>query len=728
MKKRLLAFTLVGALTLSTFAPALAAEAPRFSDVDESAWYAQVVSDVARQGVMVGDGKGSFAPSGLVTRAALVQTLYNLAGRPEARGDGFADAAGTWYAPAAAWAEETGLVDGDTSFDGARVITRAEMAVLLAGYAKLVHLPAFADHGKAERAPDYASVPDDTTDAVAWCVNAGLMNGDGAGYLNPASSATRAELAKMLQAVLGLDVVPMEDYLAANSAGFFLTGKTSYAIQGKMVSGETQVHNFLEDVDYTVADDGQSVVLKGVVGEEWVTKLSKVLTTYTKEDGSALTAEDFTEHKDTYISLKTKASPDTNFALYIPAGVAVEVETAWGDVLYANRSGVPHGAGDYLVCANKDGKPDLSDVWVVNGAVFGSNYDTSRGPQMGTVTEIEKYGHAVLSISIEDFTKAGFTLGDTVNVTFDNGYTLTGIPYFDGYYVEKGAPMLRAYPGHTSIAVCINYGKLNVVADVAKGSVAAVTLAAKGGELAAQELNSLVYTNVRGDYASDEIFANFRTVTVGDIAEGILYRSASPINNENNRAAYSDKLIAAAEVATVLNLADTDADLQRYLAAEDFDSPYYKSLYEAGSVIALGMSVDYSSVDFANKLVSGLALLSEKKGPYLVHCTEGKDRAGFTSALLECLMGAGKDAILSDYMVSFANYYGVTKESDPTKYDIIVNNNIMDMLRVIAGVEKGTDLSGVDLQKGAERFLTGHGMTEQQVANLKANLSTAPGK
>lgn len=343
---------------------------------------------------------------------------------------------------------------------------------------------------------------------------------------------------------------------------------------------------------------------------------------------------------------------------------------------------------------------------------------------VGTITEIEKYGHVVLDITIADFQKIGFELGDTVNVVFDNGYEMKGIPFFNGYYVDKGAPMLRAYPGHTNIAVCINYGKLNEIAGVGVGNVAAITMAVKGGAKAAQELNSLSYTKVRADYASDEVFANFRPVVVGKIAPGAMYRSASPVNNENGRAAYSDKLIAAVNVKSVLNLADTEADIQKYIAAEGFNSPYYKSLYGAGSVIALGMSVDYSSATFAKTLVGGLAKLSEKKGPFLIHCTEGKDRAGFASALLEALMGATKDEIIADYMVSFANYYGVTKGSDSAKYDLIVKNNIEDMLRVIAGVEKTADLNGVNLQKGAEQYLTANGMTAQQISALKTAFST----
>lgn len=76
-------------------------------------------------------------------------------------------------------------------------------------------------------------------------------------------------------------------------------------IQGKMVSQDTEVYNELEDAHYTAQPNGADVILKGTVGEEWVTKLEKVIQTYTKADGSELTAEDFTA--DTYIELKIKA-------------------------------------------------------------------------------------------------------------------------------------------------------------------------------------------------------------------------------------------------------------------------------------------------------------------------------------------------------------------------------------------------------------------------------------
>ena len=97
--------------------------------------------------------------------------------------------------------------------------------------------------------------------------------------------------------------------------------------------------------------------------------------TYTREDGSALYADDFKDNLGKKVTLKTKGEEGTNFALRVPSDTVVRVETAWGDVLYTNASDAPHDDGDYLVCNNVDGSADLSDVWVVNGEIFPKTYD-----------------------------------------------------------------------------------------------------------------------------------------------------------------------------------------------------------------------------------------------------------------------------------------------------------------------------------------------------------------
>lgn len=163
------------------------------------------------------------------------------------------------------------------------------------------------------------------------------------------------------------------DYLNSTAERWFKTIKKSYAVQAMMVSVETDIYNFLEGSSYVAKPDNICVVLTGTVGEQWVTKLSNVIPTYSKADGSELTAEDFAV-KDIPITIKTKAGTEEYLAMHIPLDIEVEVETSWM-ILFANSPKAPHGNGDYLVCrVYSNGNPDLSDVWVVNGTVFPNTY------------------------------------------------------------------------------------------------------------------------------------------------------------------------------------------------------------------------------------------------------------------------------------------------------------------------------------------------------------------
>lgn len=334
----------------------------------------------------------------------------------------------------------------------------------------------------------------------------------------------------------------------------------------------------------------------------------------------------------------------------------------------------------------------------------------------GKVAEIEKYGHALLDISIEDFNASGFALGDIVTVTA--GSFTDNMPYLNGYYVDQGEYMVRAYPGHTNIAVCINYGKFSEETGIDVGDQVTITRKEKAGALALQEISNLVYTNERTDYASDAEFANFRAVV-----EGKLYRSASSVDNQYNRAAFANALIQEAGVQAVMNMASTEEDIKACFNGQDFNSFYYKDLYEAGKVIALGLlglPINFTSDEFGEGIVKGLTFLAEQNPPYLVHCTEGKDRAGFCSMILEALMGRSKDEIVADYMLSYTNYYGI--EAGTEKYDMIVEKNIKEMLRSVAGLETGASLDGVDLQFAAEAYLTRHGMAEETIKALEAKI------
>lgn len=146
--------------------------------------------------------------------------------------------------------------------------------------------------------------------------------------------------------------------------------KKSYAMKAEVVAIGTEIYNFLEDCHYTT-NEAKCVKIIGTVGEEWPVTLEKLAKTYTLADGTPITQENIPAGVFDIVTI-VDDSAETIFAEQTIE--QTKVSTSWGEVLTANREGVPHGNGDFIVFANKDGKPNPDDSWVVNGMVFNNTY------------------------------------------------------------------------------------------------------------------------------------------------------------------------------------------------------------------------------------------------------------------------------------------------------------------------------------------------------------------
>ena len=187
-----------------------------------------------------------------------------------------------------------------------------------------------------------------------------------------------------------------------------------------------------------------------------------------------------------------------------------------------------------------------------------------------------------------------------------------------------------------------------------------------------------------------------------------LYRSSSPINPDLGRNTCADKAAKDAGIITVVNLADHS---NTYAGTEN-------SYYSTCQVAYVNLGTDFLSKSTLSGIAEGMRFIINNDGPYLIHCNEGKDRAGFVSALLECLMGATMDEVIDDYMVTYYNYYGVEKGSE--NYNAVVNNNL---IKVLETTFKVADVYKANLAAEAEDFLVEDaGLTAAEVAALKAKI------
>ena len=345
---------------------------------------------------------------------------------------------------------------------------------------------------------------------------------------------------------------------------------------------------------------------------------------------------------------------------------------------------------------------------------------TEQEPVLRDVGIIENtdYDSFYLDIAIDDFNALGFAYGDSVDIVLSNGFTAENIPYYSGYFAPYGDLQLCAYQGMSYIIFCSNCGHLWSVSNVTSDDTATVTLHERGTYRTLQDTMGKSSSSAREDYASDAAFANFRALKGGSLKLNLFYRSASPYNNYYNRAPYVDALMREAGINFVLDLADSAEKTDGYIAKDDFNSPYFLELYNSGRVASLNLYPNFKEDAYRASLIAGLRQLMQNDGPYLINCLEGRDRTGFVSALIESLAGASYDEIKTDYMISYANNYGITEESSPESYQAVCDVRLSEILCSIAALEDGSDLENVDYQAAAKRYLLDGGMSEAEVDQL----------
>ena len=192
---------------------------PRSEWYDESRmdthWAWPAIEYVRSRGLLTGTVGGEFLPERPLTRGMLATSLGRLDGA-EAGSDSaaFSDVpAGSYAAPYIAWAAEAGIMEGVPGglFEPGRAVTRQELAVVLARYAR--------SHGIEADLTDAPEFPDVTASwaeqDISFCAALGLMEGS-EGLFRPDDPATRAMGAAVLARLAGIT-----DPLESNDGAIF---------------------------------------------------------------------------------------------------------------------------------------------------------------------------------------------------------------------------------------------------------------------------------------------------------------------------------------------------------------------------------------------------------------------------------------------------------------------------------------------------------------------------
>ena len=178
-----------------------------FTDVNAGDWYYNAVAYTYKNGVFKGTTDTTFSPNLATTRGMIV----TLIARIEKVSDtaitaiSFTDVAeNEYYATAIDWAAKNKIVlgYGDGTFGPNDLITREQLAAIWYRYQQYKRAVAEGDLDAELTFADAAQISDYAVDAVKFCFKKGILTGKENNILDPAGSATRAEVATVLMRYL----------------------------------------------------------------------------------------------------------------------------------------------------------------------------------------------------------------------------------------------------------------------------------------------------------------------------------------------------------------------------------------------------------------------------------------------------------------------------------------------------------------------------------------------
>ena len=307
MKKKALATCLAGTMLLgSVTTSALAVDVNQLVDVEKSDWFYPYVEYVAGKDYMKGISSTQFAPMMEMNRAMFVTVLYRLDNpKGVSSQSNFVDVpSDTWYTQAVNWAAANKIVNGigGDKFAPDDSITREQICTIVARYVQYRANNdgnAYKTTEKEKTFPDADQIGEYAKEAVKKCQMWGLIEGNEKGYMNPLNTATRAEVAAIVQR--------LDDLLASGQSSGGGGG-------GDQITTETKTEEYRVKVALTVPTEGDTGLTSAEGTSEFVSSKVKVTTKTTKDKNGNITKTEVTAEndKDFEAVLKELVSDENN--------------------------------------------------------------------------------------------------------------------------------------------------------------------------------------------------------------------------------------------------------------------------------------------------------------------------------------------------------------------------------------------------------------------------------
>ena len=287
------------------------------------------------------------------------------------------------------------------------------------------------------------------------------------------------------------------------------------------------------------------------------------------------------------------------------------------------------------------------------------------------------FGNIMLKSNYSELIRLGFRPGDSVDVLFSSGKVLEDIPFLSACILPQGMMCLNAHESFDWLRIEKRFGSAWDFCGMKGDETGRIILHDPQKYAFLYRVFSTEFSLERTDYPSDECFTNYRELSCGHMRRGILYRSVASFDSFNvkpeflERQKCLDRLMERDGIRYVINMTCDFQQMKTIFESGAYKGFYIQKLYDEGKVYSDLLSVDFSGPVFREQIASALRMLLKQPGPYLIQCKAGLDRTGFFCSLIGALAGADQAEITEEYMCSYDSLFGLTREKDREKYDIL---------------------------------------------------------
>ncbi len=180
-----------------------------YPDVTDQAWYYEAVKYCKENKIFTGYSNGNFGPNDKILRQDFAILMARIAGgnlpKYQSAAGTFPDVkSGAYYTPSVLWANDFGVLSGyqNGKFGTGDPITREQICTMLYNYAKSTFNDMSLSRTESAILTKYSDarqISSFARTAIAWCIDIGVISGKDAYHLAPTATATRAEIASIMQ-------------------------------------------------------------------------------------------------------------------------------------------------------------------------------------------------------------------------------------------------------------------------------------------------------------------------------------------------------------------------------------------------------------------------------------------------------------------------------------------------------------------------------------------------